>query len=116
MATILLTIAKVKQRSKRSVIGSVIKNLLSQPPVIKIIAQSLSQHGEKLVPTSLSGIRVGKCMKRNTHSRLNPFTASEMIHRIIYDILNTQYHKRYRAVNGLNAACPNYLLQRILHQ
>jgi hypothetical protein len=29
-------------------------------PVVKIIAESLSQHDEKHVPTPLSGIRVGK--------------------------------------------------------
>jgi hypothetical protein len=29
-------------------------------PVVKIVAESLSQHDEKYVPTPLSAIRVGK--------------------------------------------------------
>jgi hypothetical protein len=32
-------------------------------PVVKIIAESLSQHEKHVVPTSLSGIRVGKRKK-----------------------------------------------------
>jgi hypothetical protein len=38
---------------------------LGRRPVVKIIAESLSQHDEKhVVPTSLSGIRVGKRRRR----------------------------------------------------
>jgi hypothetical protein len=40
-------------------------------PVVKIIAESLSQHGEKhVVPTPLGGIKVGK-EKKNDDRRLS---------------------------------------------
>jgi hypothetical protein len=75
-------IAEAKQRSERSVIGWVtrrqLQSLASNPvsrrvdvntrPVVKIIAESLSQHDEKhVVPTPLSGIMVGK--RRKTYSQ-----------------------------------------------
>jgi hypothetical protein len=54
-------------------------------PVVKIIAQSLSQHDENpVVPTPLSGIRIGR--RRNLLSELITLISIDWLRRTRLDI------------------------------